>query len=136
MDNSRYGKYIVRGVAGKESMPGVMPAAFGEAGDWAGMKHRMKWDYVSKPVRMEEAHTHDFEEFLCFMGSNPDDKEDFGAEIEVSMGTEGEKHVIDAPTVILVPEGMAHSPIDFKRVDKPVIFCSIYMAREYVKKPV
>lgn len=135
MAESKYGKYIVRGIAGKETMPGVLPSAFGEPRDWAGIKHRMKWDYVSKPVQIEETHFHDFEEFLCFMGTNPSDKEDFGAEIEVSMGKEGEKQVIDTPAVIVVPRGMAHSPINFKKVDKPIIYCNIYMAQEYVKKP-
>ena len=136
MDESKYGKYIVRGIAGKESMPGVMPSAFGEPADWAGIKHRIKWDYISKPARVEEAHSHDFEEFLCFMGTNPGNKEDFGAEIEVSMGKEGEKQVINTPTVVVIPRGIPHSPINFKKVDKPIIYCSIYMAQKYVKKPV
>lgn len=135
MAESKYGKYIMRGTAGKESMPGVMPSVFGEPGDWAGIKHRMKWEYISKPVRLEEAHYHDFEEFLCFMGSNPRDKEDFGAEIEISMGKEGERQVINTPSVIVIPGGMAHSPINFKKVERPVIYCSIYMAQEYVKYP-
>jgi hypothetical protein len=135
MAESTYRKYIVRGIASKESMPGVMPCAFGEPKDWAGIKHRMKWDYVSQPVQVEEAHSHDFEEFLCFMGTNPNNKEDFGAEIEVSMGIEGEKQVIKTPTVVVIPKGMAHSPINFKKVDKPIIYCSIYMAQEYLKNP-
>jgi hypothetical protein len=136
MTESKYGKYIVRGTATKESMPGVMSSAFGKPEDWAGINHRIKWDYVSKPVNIEEAHSHDFEEFLCFMGSNPTDTEDFGAEIEVSMGEEGEKQVINTPTVVVIPKGMVHSPINFKRVDRPVIYSSIYMAKEYVIKPV
>ena len=135
MAETKYGKYIVRGVAGRESMPGVMPSAFGEPGDWAGIKHRMKWNYVSGPVLMEEAHSHDFDEFLCFMGTNPADKEDFGAEIEVAMGEEGEKQVITTPAVVMIPRGMVHSPMNFKKVDKPVIYCSIYNAQEYIKNP-
>lgn len=136
MAESKYGKYIIRGIASKESMPGVMPSAFGPPKDWAGIKHRMKWEYISKPVIIEEPHSHDFEEFLCFMGSNPKDTDDFGAEIEISMGKEGEKQVIDTPTVVFIPKGMGHSPINFKKVHKPIIFCSIYMAQEYVKNPV
>jgi hypothetical protein len=135
MTESKYGKYIVRGTATKESIPGVIPSAFGKPEDWAGIDHRMKWEYISRPVQMEEAHTHDFEEFLCFMGTNPTNTEDFGAEIEVSMGKEREKQVISSPTVVVIPKGMVHSPINFKRVDRPVIYSSIYMAREYVKKP-
>ena len=136
MSGSKYGKYIVRGIAGKESIPGVMPSLFGEPMDWAGIKHRMKWDYVSRPILMEETHAHDFEEFLCFMGTNPANKEDFKAEIEVSMGQEGEKQIINTPAVVVIPKGMAHSPINFKKVDKPIIYCSIYVAREYKKNPV
>ena len=135
MAETKYGKYIVRGIAGKESLPGVMPSALGEPEDWAGIKHRMKWNYVSRPVQMEEAHSHDFDEFLCFMGTNPSDKEDFGAEIEVSMGKEREKQVINTPAVVMIPRGMVHSPINFKKVDKPLIYCSIYNAKEYVKNP-
>jgi hypothetical protein len=135
MTESKYGKYIVRGIATKESMPGVMPSAFGEPKDWAGIDHRIKWDYVSRPVQIEEAHSHDFEEFLCFMGTNPTDTDEFGAEIEVSMGIEGEKQVINTPTVVVIPKGMVHSPIKFIKVDKPVIYSSIYMAKEYIKKP-
>ena len=135
MSELKYGNYIVRGIASKESMQGVMPSAFGEPRDWAGIKHRMKWDYVYKPVKMEEAHSHDFEEFLCFMGTNPNNKEDFGAEIEVSMGKEGEKQVINTPAVVVIPKGVVHSPINFNKVDKPIVYCCIYMSREYVKKP-
>ena len=91
MAETKYGKYIVRGIGSKESMPGVMPSAFGEPEDWAGIKHRMKWDYVSMPVRMEEAHSHDFDEFLVFLGGNPRDPGDFDADIEISLGEEGEK---------------------------------------------
>jgi hypothetical protein len=133
MSETKYGKYIVRGVASKESIPGVMPSAFGEPKGWAGIQHRMKWDYVSRPTRMEEAHSHDFEEFLCFMGTNPADKQDFGAKIEVAMGENGETQIIDAPTVVVIPKGTVHSPINFKKIDKPIIYCSIYTAREYVK---
>ncbi|NLD37851.1 MAG: hypothetical protein GX654_13370 [Desulfatiglans sp.] len=135
MTESKYEKYIVRGIATKESIPGVMPSAFGEPEGWAGIDHRMKWDYVSKPVQIEEAHSHDFEEFLCFMGTNPADTEEFGAEIDVLMGKEGEKQVINTPTVVVIPRGMVHSPINFRKVDKPVIYSSIYMAKEYIKSP-
>jgi len=136
MAESKYGKYIARGIASEESMPGVLPSAFGEPADWAGIKHRMKWNYVSKPAQIEETHFHDFEEFLCFMGTNPNNKKDFGAEIEISMGKEGEIQVIKTPAVVVIPKGMTHSPINFKKVDKPIIYCSIYIAQEYVKNQV
>lgn len=136
MAESKYGKYIARGTAGKETQPGVMPSLLGEPKDWAGIQHRINWNYVSQPAVMEkEPHSHDFDEFLCFLGSNPAEPKDFGAEIEISMGTEGEKQVIDVPTVVCIPKGMVHCPINFRKVDRPVIYCNIYMSPEYVKKP-
>ena len=84
----------------------------------------------------EEPHSHDFDEFLCFLGNNPKDQKDFGAEIEISMGKEGEKQVIDTATVVCIPKGVIHCPINFKRIDKPILFCSIYMSPEYVRNPV
>jgi hypothetical protein len=84
----------------------------------------------------EEPHSHDFDEFLCFLGSNPEDPEDFGAEIEVSLGEEGEKQIINTATVVCIPKGMIHYPVNFKKIDKPVLFCNIYMSPEYEKNPV
>jgi len=135
MAESKYGKYIKRGTAGKESGPAT-PAVLENLDDWKGIQHRINWNYISQPVLMEEEpHSHDFDEFLCFLGSNPADPKDFGAEIEVSLGKEGEKQVVDTATVVCIPKGMVHSTINFRKVDKPVLFCNIYMSPEYVKKP-
>ncbi len=135
MAESKYGKYIVRGTAKKKAQPGVTPSALGAPKDWAGIQHRINWNYISKPVIMEEkSHSHDFDEFLCFLGSNPEDPKDFGAEIEISMGKDGEKQVVDTATVVCIPKGMVHCPINFKKIDKPVLFCNIYMSPEYTKK--
>ncbi|MBN1907425.1 MAG: hypothetical protein JW927_20265, partial [Deltaproteobacteria bacterium] len=110
---------------------GVIPSAFGEPKDWAGINHRIKWDYVSRAVRIEEAHSHDFEEFLCFIGTNPSDTDDFGAEIEVSMGTEGEKHTITTAAIICLPAGVQHAPIFMKKVDRPFYFGHCLLADSY-----
>jgi hypothetical protein len=136
MAESKYGKYIARGTKGKEAQPEVTTSVLGEPVDWAGIQHRMSWNYISQPVVMDDKpHSHDFDEFLCFIGSDPADKKGFGAEIEISMGEEGEKQVIDTPTVVCIPKGMVHSSINFRKVDKPVLYCNIYMSPEYVKKP-
>jgi hypothetical protein len=138
MAESKYGKYIARATAETPSdMPGVLTSALGEPKDWAGIQHRIKWHYITQPVLMEEEpHSHDFDEFLCFLGSNPLDPKDFGAEIEVSMGEEGEKQVINTRSVVCIPKGTVHSSVNFKKIDKPVLYCYIYMSPEYKKKPV
>ena len=57
------------------------------------------------------------------IGSNPKDTRDFGGEIEWWMGDgdEAERFVIGRTTVIYVPRGLAHGPMDFLRIDKPVL---------------
>jgi hypothetical protein len=90
--------------------------------------------YVTKPILMEEtAHAHEFDMYVAFAGSDPDNMEDLGAEIEICLGEEEEKHVITKPTVVYLPKGMIHCPLNFKRVDKPVMFLHATIAPKYVK---
>lgn len=90
--------------------------------------------YVTKANLMEEKpHSHDFDMYLIFAGSDPDNMEDLGAEIELSLGDEQEKHVITKPTVVYLPKGMMHNPLNFKRVDKPVMFLHATIASKYRK---
>jgi len=138
MAESKYGKYILRGAGGADAGPektAVTPAVLEGLKDWGGIRHRLDWQYISQPTAMvEEPHSHDFDEFLVFIGSNPADAKDLGAEIELSLGEEGEKHVIDTATVICIPKGLIHCPLNFTRISKPVLFCNIYLAPEYARK--
>ncbi len=140
MTESKYGKYILRGTEEEKSRPEisvVTPAVLEGLKDWGGIQHRLNWKYISQPTLMiEEPHSHDFDEFLIFIGGNPADVKDFGAEIELSLGKEGEKHIIDTSTVICIPKGLIHCPLNFVKISKPILFCNIYLAPEYVRKPI
>ena len=140
MAESKYGKYILRGARNEKSLqeiPGVTTAALEGLEDWGGIQHRINWKYISRPVPMvEEPHSHDFDEFLCFLGCDPTDPKDFGAEVEISLGEKGEKHIIDTPTVVCVPKGLIHCPLTFKKIGKPILFCNVYLSPEYVRKPI
>ena len=81
--------------------------------------------------KAEFPHTHDFHELLCFIGGNPLDITDFGAEIELSLGEEGEVHVINSTTVVSIPPGLVHCPLIVKRCDKPVSFLEISLTRKW-----
>ncbi len=140
MAELKYGNYILRGTkekkTGKEKT-GVTTVNLEGLKDWAGIQPRMHWKYISQPVFMdEEPHSHDFDEFLCFLGIDPSNALNFGAEIELSLGKEKEKHTIDAASIICIPKGLVHGPLNFKKIGKPIIFCNIYNSPEYVKKPV
>lgn len=83
-----------------------------------------------KPVRLEkEPHFHREDEYLVFLGAKlPDVFAAWDAEIHFYMGPTletMEKVVITEPTIIHLPKGWWHSPLDFVRVDKPVLFQAI-----------
>lgn len=81
----------------------------------------------------EEPHTHEFDQFLFFFGSNPMDMADFQAEVELSLGEEGEKHIITSMTTVHIPKGMIHCPLYFKKIDKPIMFMTVALTPEYLK---
>jgi hypothetical protein len=133
----KYEKYIKRQTKPAAKKAAATPVAFEGLENWAGIQHRMYWKHISKPnVMVEEPHSHDFDEFLCFCGADPANAFDLGGEVELSMGKEGEKYVIDTGTIVAVPKGLVHGPLNFKKVTKPMMFSVIYLAPEYVRKPV
>ncbi len=81
--------------------------------------------------KAEYPHTHDFHELLCFIGGNPKDIKDFGAEIEITLGEEREVHLINSPTVVSIPPGLLHCPLIVKKCDKPVVFLEISLTRKW-----
>lgn len=66
---------------------------------------------------MEQApHSHDFDQLLCFMGTNPKNLKAFNAEIHFSLGEECEKHIITTPTIVYLKKGQIHCPLDYVKV--------------------
>ena len=89
---------------------------------------------VTKPVLMEEyPHSHEFDMYITLIGLNPNGLEDLGGEIELYLGEEKEKYVITKPTSVYMPKGMIHCPLEFKRVDKPILLIHATLASKYEK---
>lgn len=70
---------------------------------------------------------HYFDEIFCFIGTNPEDTDDLGGEVEfwMGMGEETEKIVIDTSSCIYVPGNVEHIPIFFRNVKRPFICLTI-----------
>ena len=68
-------------------------------------------------------HSHNCDEIIGFFGSNPDDRYDLGAELELWL--DGEHHIITRSTMIFVPANMPHMPLKFNRVDRPIFHFSV-----------
>jgi hypothetical protein len=92
-----------------------------------GATFNVGFQVVTKPALADsEPHYHPDEEHLIFMGAKwPDVFSSWDAEIALYMGPTldtMEKIVITAPTVVHVPRGYWHGPLEFVRVTKPVLF--------------
>ena len=83
-----------------------------------------------KPTQMEVPHIHHArDEYLWFTGADIANIFDFDGEVELYLGwnpDEMEKIVITEPTIVRVPPNMWHTPINFKRVGKPIAFFPVY----------
>jgi hypothetical protein len=100
-----------------------------------GLEVNMDWGFFSKPGlwhRGVGAHTHPVDEVLCFIGVDPADMNYLGAEIEIDLGKEHERYIIDKPSAVVIPAGTPHCPIVTRWVDRPFAFFSINLAGQPV----
>jgi hypothetical protein len=67
-----------------------------------------------------KSHSHAFDEYLIFLGTNPQDLFDLGGEVEFWIGDE--KQIITRSCAVFVPRGISHCPLYIHRVSRPFIF--------------
>lgn len=73
-------------------------------------------------------HVHPDNECLLCFGHDTDDPGYLGAELEIALGKEQEKHVFNTPSVIILPAGLPHCPLVTKKVDKPFAHGHVILA--------
>lgn len=76
-------------------------------------------------------HIHPYDEILVFVGLDPNNLNYLGAEIEIDMGAEHERHTFSEPTVVICPKGFQHTPLITRWVDKPFGCFVICLSPEY-----
>jgi len=101
----------------------------------------LSWWPISEPFEMiSETHAHDFDQFLIFVGGDMKNMVDLGGEVELTLGEndqELEKFVFTTATVVHIPAGLLHCPLNFKKVNnpnKPILFHDLFFAGEYKRK--
>ena len=62
-------------------------------------------------------HTHDYDEIVLHIGTDPNDQEDLGGEIEFVV--DGRPLLIDKTSSVFVPKGVKHGPLTWKRFTRP-----------------
>jgi hypothetical protein len=139
MGETKYGKYFLKEPWGIPWMPDPNAPVYIGIGQQAPVKD---WDEpltqvlrpIYKPFRMiPKPHTHNTAEILYFIGGNPMNFKEFGAEVELVMGEgkDEETYIITSTTWVYVPKNLPHCPLDFKRVDKLIMFGHIMFAPSY-----
>jgi hypothetical protein len=136
MSERKYSKYFVTEPAliNKPKIKLTNPSAYVDSASQFGtnVNFSMGWRYIKEPILFDRIpHWHDFDEYLCFLGGNLENIFDFDATIELSMGEEEELYLIEQPTVVYIPPGFVHTPLTFKRIDKPVLFHPIALTPDY-----
>jgi hypothetical protein len=137
MIDTRYGKYILKepivppGVGHHAEITAPVVQCVGEK-EFNGAPFSINFDYITEPFTMiTKAHAHDYDQFLFFLGGNPANMGDFGAEVDLWLGEEQEKHVIKVTSVVHIPRGLIHGPLIYRKVDKPIIFVDAFLAPIY-----
>ena len=106
-------------------------AYFRGASQIPGAKYNVGFQIFVKPFFLDRnPHRHEHDEYLVFLGGTFPNVFDFDADIEFTLGQIGvdaETFKITQPTIIRVPAGVYHCPLNFKRVDKPVFFQAALM---------
>jgi uncharacterized RmlC-like cupin family protein len=98
----------------------------------AGARITLGLSVVRKPYMFHApTHKHNFTEIFYFFGSNPMDMKEFDAEVEFYFGEEKEKHIINSPTVVIIPPGIYHCPLNYAKVDKPFYCLELFFTPKY-----
>lgn len=105
-------------------------AYFRGASQIPGSEFNSSFQIFVKPFFLDRVqHRHPKDEYLVFLGASFPNVFDFDAKIEFTLGKgeEAETFVVDRPTIIRVPAGMYHCPLNFKEINKPVMFLAMCM---------
>jgi hypothetical protein len=102
--------------------------------DLDGFDVNLTWGHYSRPGkwhRAGEIHTHPEEEILIFLGFDPDKPEYLGCEVELGMGIEAERHIINKPSIAVCPKGFPHLPVLTRWCDKPYGFVVVCLSGQH-----
>ncbi|OGO30103.1 MAG: hypothetical protein A2Z29_07285 [Chloroflexi bacterium RBG_16_56_11] len=133
MPKTKYSKYLNKEVVREDTKnTGSSITSTRQLQNFGGGHLSVDSIYVTRPhVMISQPHKHEFAQYLNFYSANPRDGRDFDAEIEITLGEEQEKHIIKSPTAVYVPAGLMHGPINFARINKPILFLDIAVTGKY-----
>lgn len=139
MPERKYKRYVFTDCLEQPNLPDHTPAktafSFRGARQIPGANANFGWSLISKPMFLEKApHTHEADEYMVFLGGDPMDwAGSFDAEIDFYMGEEQEYYLIDKPTTVFIPKGLPHTPLNFRKISRPLFFGVILLTPRFSK---
>jgi len=88
------------------------------------------WDMPEPNPHIFE-HVHKYNEIVLHIGSDYQNPEDLGAEIEYVVG--GEPYLLKTTSAVFIPAGVKHGPLTWKNVRRPHIEMTIMLGCGNVK---
>ncbi len=141
MAGNKYEKYLVRRADRPQSFLDPMAAGFmtmppliflnGDTpikGSNQFLEVVWIWDEGAAAINPDRPpHAHNFDEVFVFLGSNREDPDDLGAEVEFWLGEkeDTEKYVLTTSTCIFVPKGLVHLPMIFRKIRRPLVLVTM-----------
>jgi hypothetical protein len=133
MAKTKYGKYIMKEPSAKK-WPGIPISV--DSTLHKGIGCDFAFVGVTKPTVSEHPpHKHPVDEFLFYMGGDPNNILDFQAEVELTLGygDDMEVHKITSTSIVYIPKGLVHLPMKFIKVNKPILCGHLLMNGTYVE---
>ena len=131
MAKTKYGEYV-KSLTFNDYGPGLYRQGTEMNGEFLGYDVHLQYGTFWAAGRMgkepAESEVHDYDRVMLWMGTDMNDPGEFGAEVELWLGEEGEKHMIASSTAVLVPKGLPHLPANVTRMDKRFIHMTISLA--------
>jgi len=89
------------------------------------------WMLAGEDAGKMDAHTHPYPEIIAFVGTNPDDLHDLGAEAEIWM--DDEKYIWTQSFLVYVPSGLKHCPLIVRNIKRPVFHFDLQLTTGDIK---
>jgi hypothetical protein len=87
------------------------------------------WPTDKKDEASPEPHVHDYDEVIGFFGTDPQNLNDLGAEIELYI--DGEQNVMNQTFLAFIPKGVLHCPLNILKITRPVFHFATGQGKNY-----
>ena len=87
------------------------------------------WPTEQQDTSSPDPHTHDYDEVIGFFGTDRNDLNDLGAEIELFI--DGERNLMTESFLAFIPAGIVHCPLNILSIKRPVFHFATMQGKKY-----